>query len=61
MYKKVHEEGPAHGKRFVVEVRVENRKVGSGEGPRIKTAENRAARQAYEALARDPEFSPPSS
>ena len=50
-YQKAGEEGPPHSKRFVVEVYVEGKCVGVGEGARIKTAENHAARQAYERLS----------
>ena len=50
IYKKIREVGPAHSRSFVVEVFVDGACLGTGEGSRIKTAENRAARQAYERL-----------
>ena len=49
-YRKVDEEGPAHSKRFSIEVYAAGRLLGRGEGSRVKIAENRAARQAYLAL-----------
>lgn len=52
-YRKKKEEGPAHNRTFVMEVYVDGELLGAGEGQRIKTAENRAARQAYERMAND--------
>ncbi len=46
-YKRVLESGPAHEKSFIIEVYVDGSKVGQGEGSRVKTAENAAAREAY--------------
>jgi len=54
-YKKIHEEGPAHRKWFVMEVYAGGRMLGRGEGSRIKTAENDAARQACQILCREQE------
>jgi len=52
VYRKTGESGPAHKRVFSVDVYVADERLGTGEGQRIKTAENRAARQAYEALVR---------
>ena len=49
-YKRVLESGPAHEKSFIIEVFVAGNKVGRGEGSRVKTAENAAARLAYAVL-----------
>lgn len=49
-YRKVREVGPPHDRSFVVEVYIDGNCLGTGEGQRIKTAENRAAREAYEIL-----------
>lgn len=49
-YAKTAEQGPPHDKQFAVEVRVAGQVAGRGQGGRIKTAGNRAARQAYRAL-----------
>jgi ribonuclease-3 len=46
-YEVVEEVGPPHQKHFVIEVRIEGRPLGLGEGRRIKEAENNAARTAY--------------
>lgn len=51
-YRKIREVGPAHNRSFLVEVYVDGKRCGAGEGQRIKTAENRAAKEAYEALLR---------
>ncbi len=45
-YTVVSAEGPDHLKEFAVEVSVENRKLGTGRGPRKKVAENEAAHDA---------------
>jgi ribonuclease-3 len=58
-YQKAREEGPPHSRRFVVEVYVDGQILGTGEGARIKTAENHAARQAYEKLCADCELEGP--
>ncbi len=49
-YVKTAEQGPPHDKQFEVEVHVAGRLAGRGRGARIKTAGNRAARQACQAL-----------
>jgi ribonuclease-3 len=49
-YRRVREEGPAHRRTFAVEVFVKSDLLGRGEGPRVKAAENRAAREACQAL-----------
>jgi ribonuclease III len=50
VYRVVEEHGPDHNKTFTVEVEVEGRAIARGEGPRIKHAENDAARRALEQL-----------
>lgn len=45
-YRMVEQSGPDHHKTFIVEVDVDGRTVARGEGTRIKTAENDAARLA---------------
>lgn len=45
-YRRIREEGPAHRRTFAVEVFVKESLLGRGEGPRVKAAENRAAREA---------------
>lgn len=52
-YRKTDESGPPHARTFTVEVYVQERRMGVGSGRRIKTAEDRAARQAYENLMPD--------
>lgn len=47
-YVVVAQEGPEHGKRYVVEVRVRDEFWGEGEGPSKKDAEQAAARDAIE-------------
>ena len=49
-YRLVGEEGPDHAKRFSVEVELNGKTVGSGEGRTKKAAEQNAARAAIEAL-----------
>lgn len=51
-YRVVRTEGPDHDKRFEVEVTVRNGVVARGEGRSKKSAEQSAARQAIERLAR---------
>jgi ribonuclease III len=51
-YAKVSEEGPSHEKTFTVEVYVGEECMGAGQGKRIKTAENRAAKMAHEKMMR---------
>lgn len=48
-YRTVKEEGPAHQRWFTVEVLLEGRQVGKGEGHSLKEAQNKAA---LEAIAR---------
>ena len=60
-YRKAREEGPAHNRTFVMEVYVHGQLLGMGEGHRIKTAENRAARQAYEKMTEKTENPDPES
>lgn len=50
-YRIVREVGPDHDKRFLVEVLVQNRKLGEGWGTRKKVAENDAAKSALERMA----------
>lgn len=47
-YKLVGEEGPAHDKTFYVEVHVNNKKIGEGNGKSKKEAEQQAAKEALE-------------
>ena len=49
-YKVVEESGPDHKKSFHVEVFINIKSYGIGNGPRKKSAENAAARIAYETL-----------
>jgi ribonuclease-3 len=49
-YRVVRQVGPDHDKRFLVEVRVQGKKLGEGWGTRKKTAENEAARNALERM-----------
>ena len=49
-YEVVGEEGPDHAKKFIVEVRIGNRKAGEGEGSTKKAAEQAAAYRAILAL-----------
>ncbi len=48
VYKTVASEGPAHDLKFVVEVSFNGQKIGAGEGPSKRKAEQEAARQALE-------------
>jgi len=50
-YNLIAEEGPAHDKRFTVEVKVEDIVFGVGEGTSKKEAEQEAAKKALEKLA----------
>ena len=50
-YHLIGEEGPDHDKRFRVEVRLNGRCIGAGEGTSKKRAEQDAARTALEALS----------
>ncbi len=47
-YKLVKEEGPAHDKKFYVEVYVNNCKIGEGNGKSKKEAEQKAAKEALQ-------------
>ena len=49
-YRLVGEEGPDHAKRFSVEVELNGKTVGAGEGRTKKAAEQNAARAAIDAL-----------
>jgi ribonuclease-3 len=49
-YEIVEEKGPAHAKKFVTVVRLENRELGTGIGRSKKEAEQEAARQAIQVL-----------
>jgi ribonuclease-3 len=49
-YVLVREEGPAHMKKFFVEVRLKSRSLATGEGSSIKDAEKNAAKLALERL-----------
>ena len=49
-YRLVGEEGPDHAKRFSMEVELNGKTVGAGEGRTKKAAEQNAARAAIEAL-----------
>ena len=46
----IGEEGPDHAKRFVVEVRIGEKKAGTGKGSTKKAAEQEAAYRAIIAL-----------
>lgn len=50
-YRIVEASGPDHDKRFVVEVMLENRILGSGSGKTKRAAEMEAARSAWEKMA----------
>jgi len=47
-YKLINEEGPAHDKTFYVEVYVNNKKIGEGNGKSKKEAEQKAAKEALQ-------------
>lgn len=51
-YKMVHEEGPAHHRIFTVEVYMDNILMGVGKGHSKKEAEQQAAKEALEKVAR---------
>lgn len=57
-YKVSATSGPDHAKKFVVEVVVRGRVLGRGEGKSKKVAEQRAAREALNGLADDPDLLP---
>ena len=50
-YNIINEEGPAHDKRFTVEVKIDNIVYGTGIGTSKKEAEQEAAKNALEKLA----------
>jgi ribonuclease III len=50
-YRTVEESGPAHNKRFVVDVLIHNEVVGTGTGKSKKEAQQQAARMALDAFA----------
>ncbi len=52
-YRTVAAEGPDHAKMFTVEVLVDDRALGQGQGRSKKEAENKAAQQALKAIATD--------
>jgi len=52
LYKVLHEEGPAHAKQFTIGVFVGEDKVGEGTGKSKQEAEERAAEQALEKIAK---------
>jgi ribonuclease-3 len=54
-YRTIRETGPDHEKRFEVEILIRSQRYGVGHGRTKKDAEQRAARQALEALKRDKE------
>ncbi|AGL90361.1 DsRNA-specific ribonuclease [Candidatus Phytoplasma australiense] len=51
-YKIVSEEGPAHSKKFIAEVYLDKKILGSGEGTTKKEAEQKAAQEALSKLAK---------
>lgn len=59
VYELIQETGPDHDKRFTVAVQLNGQRLATGEGRRIKLAENDAARQALETLRR--EATPPAT
>ena len=52
-YELIKEVGPEHDKTFTMEVRLGNRSLGQGEGKNKKTAEQMAAKAAYEKIKND--------
>ena len=50
-YRTIKEEGPAHQRWFTVEVLIEDRPVGKGEGHSLKEAQNKAALEAIAKLS----------
>lgn len=55
VYTLVSTEGPDHAKRFVVELRIDGRLYGRGEGGNKKSAEQTAAMEALERLTQEDE------
>lgn len=52
-YELIREEGPEHDKTFTMVVRLGNRELATGEGKNKKTAEQMAAKSAYEKIKND--------
>lgn len=52
-YDLIREEGPEHDKTFTMVVRLGNRELATGEGKNKKTAEQMAAKSAYEKIKND--------
>jgi ribonuclease-3 len=52
VYHRLSEVGPDHSKQFSVEVEVAGQRLARGHGPRIKIAENNAAREALADIAK---------
>lgn len=52
-YDLIKEEGPEHDKTFTMVVRLGNRELATGEGKNKKTAEQMAAKSAYEKIKND--------
>ncbi|NLY75449.1 MAG: ribonuclease III [Firmicutes bacterium] len=52
-YRTVKEEGPPHQRRFTVEVLINDRQIGVGEGKSLKEAQNNAALAALSKFNRD--------
>jgi ribonuclease-3 len=52
VYKVLHEEGPAHAKKFTIGVFVQDVNVGEGQGKSKQEAEEHAAEQALEKIAK---------
>lgn len=52
-YELIKEEGPEHDKTFTMAVRLGNRELATGEGKNKKTAEQMAAKSAYEKIKND--------
>lgn len=52
VYKVLHEEGPAHAKKFTIGVFIENEMMGEGHGKSKQQAEEQAAEQALEKIGK---------
>ncbi len=55
-YKLVRTEGPDHARRFTVQVQINGRPLGTGEGRSKQMAEKEAAQEALETIAREGEL-----
>ena len=55
LYHVINEIGPDHEKRFTLEVRINKRVLGQGEGRSKKEAEQCAAKEALKTLRTNPE------